>query len=256
MIKFTNMLETISTIGRLDSENYISALEIETILNTSGVVWRHPGFFDITPQLFGVDGCLSDDAALYIMARLPQVFRDRLVTTAEDGEECDKAGIGLAYSDNDDVHDISEEPEYSHVKVHKLADTICFNNPVHKRMYEMESYWYQEPLGPGIEIVVGRYRFPFILPIRLPNSRILRGFWIGISILSLTDKTERRPLDLGREKVYCGKEGRYWLWLIPNYKYILVDYETSVILVCEYGPYTDPDRYNLAEYGVEYIRGY
>jgi hypothetical protein len=112
----------------------------------------------------------------------------------------------------------------------------------------------QKPLGAGIEIVVGRYRFPFILPIRLPKSDILPGFWIGISILSLTDKKARKPLD--REKVYRGEEGRYWLWLIPNYKYILVDYETSVILVCEYGPYADPYRYSLARYGVEYMRGY
>jgi len=242
-----------STIGKLDSENYISPLDIGAILNTSGGVWCNPGFFDIIPQVFRVDGCLFDDAAIYIMARVPQVFRDRLVNTAEDGE-CDKPGVALASSDNDDAHDIEEQEYYNRdVTAHKLTNTLCFNKPVHKRMYEMEYCWDQMP---GIEIVVGRYRFPFILPIRPPEIDILLGFWIGISILSLTDKTAHK-LALDREEVYYrGEEGRYWLWLIPHYKYILVDYETSVILVCEYGSRSYLYRYNLARYGVEYMRGY
>ena len=251
MIKFTNMLETISTIRIWDTD-VIFRLEIANILDTSGHVWCNPGFFDIIPQLFSPYSYLSMDAALYIMARVPQVFRDRLVNTAEDG--CDKPGIALA-SSNDDAHDIKEEGYYHpDVTVHKLANTLCFNNPVHKRMYEMENRWPPADRNPGIEIVVGRYRFPFILPIRLSESDILRGFWIGISILSLTDKTWCMPLD--HEEVYSGKERRYWLWLIPHYKYILVDYETSVILVWEYGSRGYVYRYNLARDGVENMSGY
>ena len=216
MGKFMNLVKTSSTFARDD----FLGCEVSPVLKHCGHVWKNPRLVKIFPQLFVQSSILEPAAARFFLSWGPELFKDLLVETKNDGEDPESTNFHLSNLSNSQV-----EVQQSTYRNKPFYDRV-FANLALKNRYRFDTPGWERS---RIEFVVGRKKFPYIF---LAGRS---GFWIGTSVLSFKYKGLRRDNDIYGigETTLNETVGRYWLWFIPSYRYLLIDFETLTFIDSE-----------------------
>ena len=89
-----------------------------------------------------------------------------------------------------------------------MNETPELGDLIHNKTYKMNTT--NCAFETTIEFVVGRYKFPFRFRDQTSSGvTLIKGEWIGTSILSFKDSVTAPPSKVG-ETTFSGEEGRYW----------------------------------------------
>jgi len=144
MQKLTALLELIPMVAIREGSRPV-LLHPSTVIQTCGFVWKNPLVFDVLPHLFHTKLFLSPDAAIVFLYWAPEACKEFLMETRDT-----------------DSKELPSEDEYeSQNSENKAQATRDLNNLVYGKTYKSktQNLW----KSPGIQFVVGRYRFPFTI---------------------------------------------------------------------------------------------
>jgi hypothetical protein len=218
MSKFINLVKTSS---RFAGDDFLGC-EPSSVLKHCGHVWKNPGLVKIFPHLFA-ESVLEPSAVRFFLSWGPELFKDLLVETRNDGEDPESTNVLLSNISKSQV-----EVQQATYGSKPFYDRIYANLAL-KNRYRFDTPGWERS---RIEFVVGRKKFPYIFP---SGKEGRSGCWIGTSVLSFKYKGLRRDNDFygTGETTLNEKVGRYWLWFIPNHRYLLIDLSTLTFIDSE-----------------------